>query len=191
MCEVRAGQLVDEQHSGWRGRAPEGGGDGIPQHIELHRDRRIPDTIRFLRFPRSALVGRHQALAREIHIDWCQSNGVEIARRITGGGAIWFEPAHLGWELVLPRSALGPSLDAAFTAQVAITRRNGQLTDAAADLAAGWTASQPVDGWSPYLPAEPTPTSDTAVTSPGESAARAVLAQWRQAATPPPTPVMT
>ena len=81
--------------------------------IELHRDGRIPDTIRFLRFPRSALVGRHQALAREIHLDWCRANGVEIARRITGGGAIWFEPAHLGWELVLPRSALGPSLDAA------------------------------------------------------------------------------
>jgi lipoate---protein ligase len=81
--------------------------------IELHRDGRIPDTIRFLRFPRSALVGRHQALAREVHLDWCQANGIEIARRITGGGAIWFEPAHLGWELVLPRPALGPSLDAA------------------------------------------------------------------------------
>jgi lipoate---protein ligase len=81
--------------------------------IDLHRDGLISDTIRFLRFPRSALVGRHQALAREIRIAWCQSNGVEIARRITGGGAIWFEPAHLGWELVLPRAALGPSLDAA------------------------------------------------------------------------------
>jgi lipoate-protein ligase A len=81
--------------------------------IELHRDDRIPDTVRFLRFPRSALVGRHQALAREVHLDWCRANGIEIARRITGGGAIWFEPAHLGWELALPRSALGASLDAA------------------------------------------------------------------------------
>jgi lipoate-protein ligase A len=81
--------------------------------IDLHRDGRIPDTIRFLRFPPSALVGRHQALAREIHLDWCHANGIQVARRITGGGAIWFEPAHLGWELVLPRSAVGPSLDAA------------------------------------------------------------------------------
>ena len=79
--------------------------------IELHRDGKIGDTIRFLRFPRSALVGRHQALAREIRLDWCRANGVEIARRITGGGAIWFEPAHLGWELVLPRAALGLRLD--------------------------------------------------------------------------------
>jgi lipoate-protein ligase A len=81
--------------------------------IELHRDGRIPDTIRYLRFPRSALVGRHQALAREVHLDWCRANSVEIARRITGGGAIWFEPAHLGWELVLPRAALSARLDEA------------------------------------------------------------------------------
>jgi lipoate---protein ligase len=79
--------------------------------IELHRDGKIGDTIRFLSFPRSALVGRHQALAREIRLDWCRTNGVEIARRITGGGAIWFEPAHLGWELVLPRAALSTRLD--------------------------------------------------------------------------------
>jgi lipoate-protein ligase A len=81
--------------------------------IDLHRESSIPDTIRFLRFPRSALVGRHQALAREIRLDWCRANGVEVARRITGGGAIWFEPAHLGWELVLPRAAVGPLLDGA------------------------------------------------------------------------------
>jgi lipoate-protein ligase A len=81
--------------------------------IDLHRESSIPDTIRFVRFPRSALVGRHQALAREIRLDWCRANGIEVARRITGGGAIWFEPAHLGWELVLPRAAVGPILDSA------------------------------------------------------------------------------
>jgi lipoate-protein ligase A len=81
--------------------------------IDLHRESSIPDTIRFLRFPRSALVGRHQALAREIHLDWCRANGIEVARRITGGGAIWFEPAHLGWELALARAAVGPILDSA------------------------------------------------------------------------------
>jgi lipoate---protein ligase len=81
--------------------------------IDLHREDSIPDTIRFLRFPRSALVGRHQVLAREIRLKWCRANGIEVARRITGGGAIWFEPAQLGWELVLPRAAVGPILDAA------------------------------------------------------------------------------
>ena len=67
----------------------------------------IPDTIRFLRFPPTALVGRHQALSREIRVDYCRANGVAIARRITGGGAIYFDEGQLGWELVFNRATLG------------------------------------------------------------------------------------
>ena len=32
--------------------------------IELHREGAVPDTLRFLRFPPTALVGRHQALGQ-------------------------------------------------------------------------------------------------------------------------------
>ena len=39
-------------------------------------------------------------------------------------------------------------LDHAFTAQVAVTRRHGDIAQASADLAAGWTAPPPRDGWS-------------------------------------------
>ena len=41
----------------------------------------IPDTIRFLRFPPTALVGRHQDLRREIKLEHCNANGVGVARR--------------------------------------------------------------------------------------------------------------
>jgi lipoate---protein ligase len=68
--------------------------------IEAHKAGLIPDTIRFLRFTPSALVGRHQCLDEEIRRDWCRAHGVEMARRITGGGAIVMEPGILGWELV-------------------------------------------------------------------------------------------
>ena len=44
----------------------------------------IPDTIRFLQFPPTALVGLHQDLRREIELDHCREKGVGIARRITG-----------------------------------------------------------------------------------------------------------
>ena len=44
--------------------------------IDLHREEAIPDTIRFLQFRPSALVGRHQALARELHLDYCSANGI-------------------------------------------------------------------------------------------------------------------
>lgn len=67
----------------------------------------IPDTIRFLRFPPTALVGRHQDLRREIKLDHCRANGIGVARRITGGGAIFFDEGQLGWELVFKRAHLG------------------------------------------------------------------------------------
>jgi lipoate-protein ligase A len=75
--------------------------------IEARKAGRIPDTIRFLRFPPTALIGRHQALSREIRLDYCRSHGIGIVRRITGGGAIYFDEGQLGWELVFDRSTLG------------------------------------------------------------------------------------
>ena len=75
--------------------------------IDARKADAIPDTIRFLRFPPTALVGRHQALSREIRVDYCRANGVAIARRITGGGAIYFDEGQLGWELVFNRATLG------------------------------------------------------------------------------------
>jgi len=75
--------------------------------IESHRAGRVPDTLRFLRFPPTALVGRHQALGQEIDLDYCRAHGIGTARRITGGGAIYLDPGQLGWELALDRRTLG------------------------------------------------------------------------------------
>ncbi len=74
--------------------------------IELHKSGRSPDTVRFLRFLPSALVGRHQALSRELRLDHCRTNGVGVVRRITGGGAIYLDQGQVGWELVLSRRRL-------------------------------------------------------------------------------------
>jgi lipoate---protein ligase len=77
--------------------------------IDAHVAGDIPDTIRFLRFPPTALIGRHQAISEEIHLDYCQENNIGIVRRITGGGAIYFDRDQLGWELVFSRTTLGIS----------------------------------------------------------------------------------
>jgi lipoate-protein ligase A len=79
--------------------------------IELHKAGRIPDTVRFLRFPPTALIGRHQAMSHEVKVDHCRANGIGLVRRITGGGAIYFDEGQIGWELVLSRKRLPmPSL---------------------------------------------------------------------------------
>ena len=75
--------------------------------IELRQADKVPDTIRFLRFPPTALIGRHQDLSREIDVDYCSKQGVGTVRRITGGGAIYLDEGQLGWEIVFHRSSLG------------------------------------------------------------------------------------
>jgi len=75
--------------------------------IEERQAGRVPDTIRFLRFPPTALIGRHQDLSKEIDLAYCEKNGVGTVRRITGGGAIYLDEGQLGWELVFHRKSLG------------------------------------------------------------------------------------
>jgi lipoate---protein ligase len=75
--------------------------------IDERQAGRVPDTIRFLRFPPTALIGRHQDLSREVDLDYCRRNGIGIVRRITGGGAIYLDEGQLGWELVFHRASLG------------------------------------------------------------------------------------
>ena len=75
--------------------------------IALHKAAEIPDTIRFLTFQPTALIGRHQALAQEINLDYCRANGVGLARRMTGGGAIYMDEGQFGFELVFRRETLG------------------------------------------------------------------------------------
>lgn len=75
--------------------------------IELRNAGRIPDTIRFLRFRPSALVGLHQILAHEVRLQYCRDAGIEVGRRITGGGGLYLDEGQIGWELVLSRRVLG------------------------------------------------------------------------------------
>jgi lipoate-protein ligase A len=75
--------------------------------IEEREAGSVPDTVRFLRFPPTALIGRHQDLSREVDLDYCADTGVGVVRRITGGGAIYLDEGQLGWELVFHRASLG------------------------------------------------------------------------------------
>ncbi|WP_102224210.1 lipoate--protein ligase family protein [Acidimangrovimonas sediminis] len=75
--------------------------------IECHKAGEIPDTLRFLTFPPSVLVGRHQAISQELNLDACRAEGVGIGRRITGGGALYLDEGQFGWELVFSKQTLG------------------------------------------------------------------------------------
>lgn len=86
--------------------------------IELHSAGKIPDTLRFLQFPPSVLVGRHQAIGHELHLDACRAAGVGIGRRVTGGGALYFDEGQFGWELIVAKATLGLSTLADVTREI-------------------------------------------------------------------------
>lgn len=65
------------------------------------------NTLRFLRFKPSALIGFHQHVEQEVRLDYCMEQGIDIQRRVTGGGALYFDETVLGWELYLDRKVLG------------------------------------------------------------------------------------
>jgi lipoate-protein ligase A len=76
--------------------------------IEARQQNRIPDTIRFIRFRPSVLIGIHQYLSHEIKLDYCRAHGIEVGRRITGGGSLYLDEGQIGWELVFDRATFGP-----------------------------------------------------------------------------------
>jgi lipoate---protein ligase len=79
--------------------------------LELKGEEQSPNTIRFLRFaPKAVLVGFHQAVAEEIRTDYCLKNGIEINRRVTGGGAIFFDESQLGWEVICSKEFFGVTI---------------------------------------------------------------------------------
>ncbi|WP_018873431.1 biotin/lipoate A/B protein ligase family protein [Thioalkalivibrio sp. ALJ16] len=75
--------------------------------LECHQAGVSPHTLRFLQFEPCALVGFHQNVDQEINTEYCRENGIAIQRRITGGGAIYFDATQLGWELYLDKRFLG------------------------------------------------------------------------------------
>jgi lipoate-protein ligase A len=72
--------------------------------LELKSQGKIPDTLRFLQFSSPAvLVGHHQSMEEEVRLDYCRKKGIEINRRLTGGGSLYWGKAELGWEIYISK----------------------------------------------------------------------------------------
>lgn len=67
--------------------------------LALAASGKLYDTLRFHRFRPTASVGRHQALARELRLDYCRDRGIGIVRRLSGGGALYLDQGSLGFSL--------------------------------------------------------------------------------------------
>ncbi|MDQ7037623.1 MAG: carbon monoxide dehydrogenase beta subunit family protein [Aquificota bacterium] len=76
--------------------------------LKLRSEGRIPSTVRFLQFkPECVLIGYHQAVEQEVREEYTKREGIEVGRRITGGGAIYFDETQIGWEIIATREEFG------------------------------------------------------------------------------------
>jgi lipoate-protein ligase A len=79
---------------------------------ELHAKGRSSDTVRFHRYPACVLLGRGQHAESAADLDYCRRHGIELARRVTGGGSVYMSPRMLAWDVVVDRRHFGGSLEA-------------------------------------------------------------------------------
>lgn len=73
--------------------------------LTLHAQGERPDLLRFYRSLPAASIGRHQALAHEIRLDYCRARGIEVVRRASGGGALYLDQNQPGLSLIIRRPA--------------------------------------------------------------------------------------
>lgn len=78
--------------------------------LTLHANGGIGDILRFHRYAPTALVGRFQAIAREIRTGFCAEKGIDVVRRPTGGGALYLDEGIQCFSLVVRSRDLGVTL---------------------------------------------------------------------------------
>ena len=67
----------------------------------------VPNTMHFLQFSPSVLLGYSQKAEDEVEADYCRENKIEINRRLSGGGCIYMDSGTLGWEITAKKSTPG------------------------------------------------------------------------------------
>lgn len=76
--------------------------------LEARSKKFSPNTLRFLQFdPPAVLVGYYQSIKQEVRTSYCKDQGIDINRRMTGGGAIFFDGSQLGWGIYASKKELG------------------------------------------------------------------------------------
>ncbi|MFB0543616.1 MAG: biotin/lipoate A/B protein ligase family protein [Candidatus Bathyarchaeia archaeon] len=64
-----------------------------------------PDTLRFWRNTRSAVIGWSQRPGEVLNLEKCLLFGVSVVRRFTGGGAVYQDLGNLNWTFICRRDS--------------------------------------------------------------------------------------
>lgn len=62
-----------------------------------------PSTVRFWTDKNAVIVGRFQDASMEVNVEACRKYGTAVARRFTGGGAVYHDSGNLNWTVAVHR----------------------------------------------------------------------------------------
>ncbi|MFX1559001.1 MAG: biotin/lipoate A/B protein ligase family protein [Promethearchaeota archaeon] len=62
------------------------------------------NTLRFWRSERAVVIGRFQCVHKEVNLSFCEEKKIAIARRFTGGGAVYHDSGNLNLSICARRS---------------------------------------------------------------------------------------
>lgn len=79
--------------------------------LELQHTTAYPVSLRFWRDPKAVIIGRGQALQKEVNIEYCRRNNISICRRISGGGAVYHDKGNLNISFFLSNEYVSKFID--------------------------------------------------------------------------------
>ncbi|MFW9832928.1 MAG: biotin/lipoate A/B protein ligase family protein [Candidatus Thorarchaeota archaeon] len=62
------------------------------------------NTIRFWRSEKAVVIGRFQCVHKEVNLSYCSEEKIAIARRFTGGGAVFHDRGNLNFSICADRA---------------------------------------------------------------------------------------
>jgi len=62
------------------------------------------NTVRFWRSEKAVVIGRFQCVHKEVNLSYCEQNKIALARRFTGGGAVFHDSGNLNFSICADRT---------------------------------------------------------------------------------------
>jgi lipoate-protein ligase A len=77
--------------------------------LQARIENKVPSTLRFYRWKPSAVsIGKFQTLEKEVSLEGCRKYGVDVVRRMTGGGAVYHDAeGEITYSVVASRKDFG------------------------------------------------------------------------------------
>ena len=61
------------------------------------------NSLRFWRSKKAVVIGRFQCVHKEVNLSYCKENRIAVARRFTGGGAVYHDMGNLNFSICVSR----------------------------------------------------------------------------------------